>query len=94
MLGEHGLGETLVGVRVDYVEQDCEDDAGSEHAQGHPPEQLLVELLLKVLEDDEAKGEASEGPGEVGHVRHGQVEAMVRVSVVDCVRYVRTRCKN
>lgn len=49
---QHEAGGPLVvsGVRVRHVEQHRENGAGGVHAQRHPPHQLLVQLLLKVLQ--------------------------------------------
>ena len=38
------------------VEEDGEHGAGRVHAQGHPPQQLFVQLLLEVLEHEQADG--------------------------------------
>ena len=83
--------ERLV-VGIEDVEEDGEEGAGGVDAQGHPPDELLVQLLFKVLEDEEADGEAGQGPRQMGHVRHRRPHLLRRVPVVNRKSNVCTRC--
>lgn len=42
--------------RIDDVEDYREDDASAVNAEGDPPKQLLVKLLLEILQNDESDG--------------------------------------
>ncbi|KAJ8681520.1 hypothetical protein QAD02_017312 [Eretmocerus hayati] len=79
-------------VRVHEVVHDREDGAGRVHAEGDPPEQLLVQSLLEVLKDEQADSEAGQGPGQVRHVRHPERQLLHRVPVVNREAHVRARC--
>jgi hypothetical protein len=78
-------------VRVHEVVHDREYRAGGVDPEGDPPEELLVQPLLEVLEDEDADGEAGQGAGQVGHVRDRKSELLRRVPVVDGEAYVCAR---
>jgi len=82
---QHETGGPLVvsGVGVGHVEEHGEDGAGGVHPQRHPPHQLLVQLLLKVLEHQQPDGEAGQRPRQVRHVRNGRTHLLRGVPVVD-----------
>lgn len=42
--------------RINDVEDDRENNASAVNAEGDPPKQLLVKLLLEVLQHDESDG--------------------------------------
>jgi hypothetical protein len=44
--------------RVEHIEKDSKDGARCIHPESHPPHELLMQLLLKVLEDKKSYGEA------------------------------------
>ena len=72
---------------VEDIKDQSKEDAGHVDAEGHPPHQLLVQLLLKVLQHQQADGEAGGCPGQVGHVGHRAAVVGHRrggVSIVDC----------
>lgn len=48
---------------VHHVESDREEGTRHVHAQCHPPQELFVQLLLKVLQHEQTDGEASQGAG-------------------------------
>ena len=60
------------------VEDDGEQRAGQIGAERQPPDQLLVQLLLEVLQHDEAECEAGGGAGQVGHVADGRLHGRQR----------------
>lgn len=51
-LQQQALRHADVRVRVEEVEEDGEHRARRVHPEGHPPQELLVEALLEVLEYD------------------------------------------
>jgi hypothetical protein len=80
-------------IRIEDVEQDGEEGAGRVDAQRHPPDELLVQFLLEILEDEKANGQAGQGAGQVGHVRDGRTQLLGCVPVVDGESDVSAGCK-
>lgn len=64
------------------VEDDGEDGTGGVHSQSHPPDQLLVQFLLKVLEHEQADGEAGQGASQMRHVANRWTQCLCCVPVV------------
>lgn len=56
------------GHPIEYIEGDCEDHQGRVGAQRDPPEQLLVQLLLEVLQHEQTNGESSHSSSQVGNI--------------------------
>lgn len=84
-LGWEGGGEE--------VEEECKESAGGIYSQGDPPDELLMEALLKVLQDKEADSEAGEGPCEVSDIADRRTTRLARVPVVDGEPHVGTSCQ-
>lgn len=55
---------------IEYIEGDGKDDECRVGAQCNPPEQLLVQLLLEVLQHEQPDSESSHSSGQVGYIRH------------------------
>lgn len=53
--------QPLHGHRVQQIEDDREQGASRVHAQRHPPQKLFVQLLLKVLQNEQADRESRQG---------------------------------
>lgn len=79
---------------VEEVEEHGEEGTGCIDPQCYPPDELLMQLLLKVLEHQQTNGESSESPRQMGHVRHWMTHLLRRVTTVDCKSNVRTRDYN
>lgn len=60
------------GHPVQYIKGDGKYDECRVRAQCNPPEQLLVQLLLEVLQHEQADGQSSHSTGQVGYIRHGR----------------------
>lgn len=56
--------------RIDDVEDDCKNDAGTVDAQSNPPEKLFVKSLLKVFEHNQTDCQTSYSARDVGYKRH------------------------
>lgn len=56
------------GHPVEYIEGHSEDHQGRVGAQCDPPEQLLVQLLLEVLQHEQSNGESSHSASQVGNI--------------------------
>lgn len=67
------------------VVDDREHRAHGVHAQGEPPDELLVEFLLKVLEHQQTDGEAGQRASNVRDVAHGRRRARRRLERVTAV---------
>ena len=74
------------------IVHDREYRAGGVHPEGDPPEQLLVQPLLEVLEDEEADRQAGQGARQVRHVRDWRPQGLGLVPVVDRETHVCARC--
>ncbi|KAH0540993.1 hypothetical protein KQX54_020755 [Cotesia glomerata] len=75
-------------VRVQQVVHDGEDRAGSVDSQGDPPQELLVQPLLEVLQHQQPDRQPGQSPRQVRHVRDRWTHLLRRVPVVDCEPHV------
>lgn len=72
------------------VEDDGEDGTGGVHSQSHPPDQLLVQFLLKVLEHEQTDGEAGQGASQMRHVADRWPQCLRCVPVIHCKPHIGT----
>lgn len=82
--------------RMADVVGDCKHGADGVHAQGEPPDELLVELLLEVLQHQQTYGEASQRARDVRHIAHGRRvrQRLERVSAVHGEPDVHAGCEH
>ena len=66
---------------VEYVPKDGEYDAAQVDGERDPPDVLLMQLLLEVLEHDEPHGQPSQGAHQVRRVAHRRPRLFVRVPI-------------
>jgi len=78
-------------VRVEHVKEDGKEGAGGVDTERHPPNELLVKLLLEILENKEADRQAGQGSSQVGHVRDGRAQLLRCISVVNGETNIGTR---
>lgn len=74
------------------VVHDREDRTRGVDTQGDPPEQLLVQPLLEVLQHQETDRQARQGARQVGDVRHRRAHLLRRVPVVNREPHVGAGC--
>lgn len=72
------LLQSLHRHRVHHVEHNREQGAGHVDAQRHPPQELFVQLLLKVLQHQQANGQTGQRTRQVRHVRNGRRTRILR----------------
>ena len=75
------------------IVHDREDGAGRVDAERHPPEELLVEPLLEVLQYQQADRQTGQRAGQMRYVRDRRAHLLGRVSVVDREPHVGARWK-